>query len=63
MGMKVETIVAIVFACATLHNIALLVDGLVPMNCVGIQIQNDVTVVLIKENTNNNVFYGTTFFG
>ncbi|XP_035453024.2 putative nuclease HARBI1 isoform X1 [Spodoptera frugiperda] len=52
MGMKVETVVAVICACATLHNIALSVDDIMPMYCEDINVQND--AVATGENTNSN---------
>ncbi|KAF9799187.1 hypothetical protein SFRURICE_006447 [Spodoptera frugiperda] len=55
MGMKVETFVAVIIcACATLHNIALSVDDIMPMTCEDIHIQND--NIAFGENTNSNGF-------
>ncbi|XP_035457991.2 putative nuclease HARBI1 [Spodoptera frugiperda] len=58
MGVKVETVVAVICACATLHNIALSVDDVMPMNYYeDIDIQNDdVAVAVSGENTNSNGF-------
>lgn len=45
MGIKVDTVVSVICACATLHNIALLVDDLMSLNW-------DDDVVPISENSN-----------
>ncbi|KOB53836.1 Uncharacterized protein OBRU01_25937, partial [Operophtera brumata] len=57
MGIKVDTVVSVICACATLNNIALLVDELVPLNWDNIDIQNDVVdVAPITVNPNSNGF-------
>lgn len=55
MGIKVDTAVAVICACATLHNIALRVDDLVPINWDDINVQND-DVAPLSENSNSNGF-------
>lgn len=57
MGIKVDTVVSVICACATLHNIALLVDDLVPLNWNDMDIPNDVVDVSpISINPNSNGF-------
>ncbi|KAH9637956.1 hypothetical protein HF086_016382, partial [Spodoptera exigua] len=52
MGIKMDTVVAVICACATLHNIALLVDDLLPINWDNIHVEND-DVPLIDEKPNS----------
>ncbi|XP_028157890.1 putative nuclease HARBI1 [Ostrinia nubilalis] len=56
MGIKLDTVVAVICACATLHNIALLVNDLVPSNWDDIDIYNDIVDVPVTENPNSNGF-------
>lgn len=55
MSIKMDTVVAVICACATLHNISLLVDDLVPMNWDSHHIEED-DVALISESSNSNGF-------
>ena len=53
MGIKLDTVATVICACATLHNIALLVDDMVPLNEDDIDLDNDVVDVasIITENS------------
>lgn len=55
MGIKLDTIVAVICACATLHNLSLTVDDLWPLNSDSNE-YNDVDVAFITETPNSNGF-------
>ncbi|XP_036339835.1 putative nuclease HARBI1 [Rhagoletis pomonella] len=55
MGIKLETVVAVICACAALHNISILVDDLLPVSSDNIETFN-VEASPINENSNSNGF-------
>nr|XP_049697028.1 LOW QUALITY PROTEIN: uncharacterized protein LOC126054663 [Helicoverpa armigera] len=58
MGIKMDTVVAVICACATLHNISLQVDDLVPKNWESPHIEDDDVVLSERREstTNSNGF-------
>ncbi|XP_045542841.1 putative nuclease HARBI1 [Papilio machaon] len=62
MCIKVETVVAVICACAALHNIAVSVGDIAPTNWEMAEIDNDVDITICNEDPNSDGFVARQLF-